>query len=63
DNAHLERFNRTIQEECIAHLPRKLEVWQREVPEYLSYYNNQRQHMGLNWLTPEEKLTKTVPSY
>ena len=63
DNAHIERFNRTLQEECIFRLPRKLEVWQKEIPEYLSYYNNERPHMGLDWLTPKEKLDKVVPSY
>jgi transposase InsO family protein len=56
DNAHLERFNRTIQEECIYHLPHKLAVWQKEIPEYLHYYNNERPHMGINWKTPEEVL-------
>lgn len=59
DNAHLERFNRTIQEECILRLPRKLEVWHREIPEYLRYYNTERPHMGLSWLTPAEKLQTT----
>jgi len=63
DNAHLERFNRTVQEECIRRLPRKLEVWQRELPDYLHYYNHERPHMGIGWLTPAEKLTKVVPSY
>jgi len=63
DNAHLERFNRTIQEECICRLPRKIEVWQKEIPKYLDYYNNQRPHMGIGWLTPAEKLEQVVPSY
>lgn len=63
DNAHLERFNRTIQEECISRLPRKLEVWQRELPEYIHYYNHDRPHMGLDWLTPAEQLAKVVPRY
>lgn len=58
DNAHIERFNRTIQEECISRLPRKLEVWQREIPDYIYYYNNDRPHMGLGWLTPAKKLQK-----
>ena len=58
DNAHIERFNRTIQEECIHRLPRKLAVWQREVPEYLYYYNNERPHMGISWLTPASLLAK-----
>lgn len=52
DNAHIERFNRTIQEECIFRLPRKLEVWRKEIPEYIRYYNEERPHMGINWLTP-----------
>lgn len=63
DNAHLERFNRTIQEECIFRLPRRLEVWQKELPEYLRYYNQERPHMGIGWLTPAEKLAKVVPRY
>ena len=63
DNAHLERFNRTIQEECICRLPRKLAVWRREIPSYLNYYNTERPHMGIDWLTPAEKLAKVVPSY
>lgn len=58
DNAHLERFNRTIQEECIARLPRKLSVWRQELPDYLHYYNHERPHMGISWLTPVEKLQK-----
>ena len=52
DNAHIERFNRTIQEECIRRLPRRLEVWQKEIPDYIHYYNHDRPHMGINWLTP-----------
>lgn len=63
DNAHLERFNRTIQDECISRLPRRLEVWQKEIPKYLDYYNHERPHMGIDWLTPAEKLAKVVPSY
>lgn len=58
DNAHIERFNRTIQEECIFRLPRKLEVWRREIPEYLRYYNTERPHMGIAWQTPAELLQK-----
>lgn len=57
DNAHLERFNRTIQDECISRLPRRLEVWQKEIPDYLRYYNNERPHMGIGWQTPIQ-LTK-----
>lgn len=58
DNAHIERFNRTIQEECILRLPRKLEVWEKEIPQYVSYYNNERPHMGINWQTPSQLIQK-----
>ena len=52
DNAHLERFNRTIQEECLNRISRNLKSWQKEIPEYLRYYNIERPHMGLNFKTP-----------
>lgn len=54
DNGHLERFNRTIQQECLRRIPRNLRSWQKEVPEYLRYYNEERPHMGLNMKTPLE---------
>lgn len=57
DNGHLERFNRTLQEECLHRLPRKLSVWKREIPEYLHYYNTQRPHMALDMKTPLEVAT------
>lgn len=52
DNGHLERFNRTIQEECLGRIPRSLRSWKKEIPEYLHYYNVERPHMGLNMRTP-----------
>ena len=63
DNAHLERFNRTIQEECIFRLPRKLAVSEREIPQYLHYYNTERPHMGIGWQTPSRINPKVIPSY
>ncbi len=62
DNAHLERFNRTIQEECLCRIPRDLAVWRKKIPEYLRYYNAARPHMGLGMKTPIEIL-KTFPRY
>lgn len=62
DNAHLERWNRTIQDECIRKLPRNLRIWRKEIPEYLRWYNEERPHMGLEMKTPAEIL-KAVPSY
>jgi transposase InsO family protein len=57
DNAHLERFNRTIQEELLDKLPRDVAVINRCLPEYLKYYNEQRLHMGINFKTPAQMLT------
>lgn len=54
DNAHLERFNRTIQDECLSRLPRTLTAYQRGLPDYLRYYNTERPHMGLQFKTPVE---------
>jgi len=54
DNGHLERFNRTIQEECLGRIPRKLSIYKKEIPEYLKYYNEQRPHMALKMKSPLE---------
>jgi transposase InsO family protein len=54
DNAHLERFNRTIQDECLSRISRNLYSYQKEIPRYLRYYNSERPHMGLNFKTPTE---------
>lgn len=58
DNAHLERFNRTIQEECLDRLPKNLRIWRTEIPEYLAWYNERRPHMGLQMQTPIEVLRR-----
>lgn len=52
DNAHLERFNRTIQEECLDQVPKTLRAYQKEITAYLYYYNTERMHLGLNYKTP-----------
>ena len=54
DNGHLERFNRTIQEECLRGLRPHPEIYQRAIQHYLPYYNKQRLHLGLNYKTPLE---------
>lgn len=59
DNAHLERFNRTLQEECLDRLPRNVQVINRQLPRYLAYYNNERFHFGINLQTPAQM----IPSY
>lgn len=52
DNAHLERFNRTIQEECLDRLPRDVNIINEKLSEYLKYYNEKRYHFGLKLKTP-----------
>ena len=54
ENGHLERFNRTIQEECLNRVPKTLEAYRKAIPEYLHFYNTERPHMGINMQTPLE---------
>ncbi len=60
DNAHIERFNRTLQEECLDKVqthPRDINCALRK---YLSYYNHERLHLGINLKTPSQLATKCV---
>lgn len=59
DNAHIERFNRTIQEECLDQIVPTILSFRKAIPPYLRYYNTERLHMGLNFKTPAEMF----PSY
>lgn len=52
DNAHIERFNRTLQEECLDKLPNDVSLINKEMKKYLKYYNNERLHMGISLRTP-----------
>jgi transposase InsO family protein len=52
DNGHVERFIQTLQRECSNRAPRSLKSWQKEIPEFLRYYNYERPHMALNYQTP-----------
>ena len=61
DNAHIERFNRTIQDECIGY------HWRTSVPlarqretlsRYVDYYNQDRVHLGIRLRTPSEMLQR-----
>ena len=54
DNAHIERFNRTIQEECLDHAPSTISAFKKALPPYLKYYNTERLHMGIKYKTPLE---------
>lgn len=52
DQAHIERFNRTIQEECLDRVTHNIASFKRALPPYLRWYNTERTHMGINYQTP-----------
>jgi len=56
DNAHIERFNRTLREECLDALPVNLRTINRVLPEYLNHYVNDRHHFGIDLRKPVELL-------
>src|SRR3989344_2005087 len=58
DNAHIERFNRTLQEECLDKLPNDVSEINRKLKVYLQYYNCERLHMGISLRTPIQLITK-----
>jgi putative transposase len=58
DNAHIERFNRTLQEECLDHHERTPRAYNRALLAYLPYYNEKRLHFGLGLKTPSEFIHK-----
>jgi len=60
DNAHIERVNRTIQEECLDHLPNDVKKINCELEKYLQYYNYERLHLSLNLKTPSQLLINSV---
>jgi transposase InsO family protein len=59
DNAHIERFNRTLREECFKSKS-KYSVWhtrslrqiQGRLDEFIDYYNYHRVHLGLQYRVP-----------
>jgi len=62
DNAHIERFNRTVQTECIGY------YWRRSVPlhrqretltRYVDFYNQKRVHLGIQMRTPRGMLQRS----
>ncbi|MAF79596.1 hypothetical protein CL629_00775 [bacterium] len=54
DNAHIERFNRTLQEECLDRTVHTIVSFRRALAAYLPYYNTERTHMGIQYKTPQE---------
>ena len=61
DNAHIERFNRTIQDECLGryltYKARNATV-QTKITNYLAFYNFERVHLSLQCRTPGEMLQR-----
>ena len=52
DNAHIERFNRTLQEECLDKIPNNVKAVNLALKKNLKYYNYRRVHAGINYLIP-----------
>lgn len=62
DNAHIERFNRTIQDECLGNrLTYKTtnKQVQARLTAYLDYYNYERVHLGIQLQTPIQMLQRS----
>lgn len=57
DNGHLERFNRTLQDECLKGIPKTIRSYRKVIPEYINYYNTKRLHLGINLKTPMQVVT------
>jgi len=58
DNAFIERFNRTIQEECVGNTNPFTDELYGKVLTYLAYYNDERLHLGIQCRTPLEMLQR-----
>lgn len=60
DNAHIERFNRTIQEECFrGKNPEEVTV-DKQLKDYLEFYNTKRLHLSLDLQTPTQFVVKVL---
>lgn len=59
DQAHVERFNRTVQEECLDRTTHTVSSFKKALKTYMPYYNNERTHMGINYLTPLQMVPRS----
>lgn len=62
DNAHIERFNRTIQEECTGNYYLESESLKRmddKILSYIDFYNYHRVHLSLSYRTPSLMLQRS----
>jgi transposase InsO family protein len=57
DNAHIERFNRTVQDECLGRWPLVASIPEK-LKDYLEFYNHKRLHLSLQGRTPVEVLQR-----
>ena len=60
DNAHIERFIRTIQEECFGSKLPKERHMKETLREYITYYNSSRPHLALHCQTPSSIVAKVL---
>ena len=58
DNSHIERLNRTIQEECLDKEIRTPTAFNCALRKYLRYYNYQRLHLGISLQVPMQLVSK-----
>lgn len=58
DNAHIERFNRTLQEECLDNMPNDVRKINCALKKYLQYYNTERIHLTTKQ-TPREVVLRS----
>ncbi|NTW15261.1 MAG: DDE-type integrase/transposase/recombinase [Candidatus Moranbacteria bacterium] len=56
DNSYVERFNRTLQEECLREVRTDVRIYNRILPVYLEYYNTERLHLGIGLSVPIAKI-------
>jgi len=62
DNAHIERFNRTIQEECLgSRISSKVATatLQTKINHYIEFYNTKQVHLGLQLRIPASMLQRS----
>lgn len=62
DQAHIERFNRTLQDELRTDLTRyrtNLPMLNRAIRSYLDYYNTERPHLGLDCRSPLQVIPRS----
>ena len=63
-NSIVERFNRTIQEECIRRsdeLYYDTEAFEKKLTKYLYWYNNKRPHYALGYMSPIQFINSRFP--